>query len=119
MRHSDRPRTPGQLARAVLRLIGPPRVERIVGLRPVSPPEGHAFYLFVILRDAATDALALEEALYGRFAPRRPRIDYWVMSRAEWERSRLRPGHPARVADLEGKTLYDGRTGEARGWSVA
>jgi hypothetical protein len=118
MQHSDRPRNPAQLARAIVRLVGPHRVERIVGLQPVSPPEGPTFYAFVVLRDAAEDARHLEKTLYESFSPKRPRIDYWIMGREEWERSRTRIGHPARVADQEGRLLY-GAAGEGAGESVA
>ncbi|HEV2149233.1 MAG TPA: hypothetical protein VGR37_17660 [Longimicrobiaceae bacterium] len=113
MQPSDRPRNPAQLARQIVRLVGAHRVERIVGLQPVSPPEGHAFYAFVVLRDAADDARGLEKTLYERFSPKRPRIDYWIMGREEWERSRMRIGHPARVADQEGKLLYGAAGGGA------
>lgn len=119
MQNPDRPRTPEELAQAILRIVGAGRVERIIGLEPVSPPEGHAFYAFVILHDDAADARALEARLYKRFAPRRPRIDYWVMGRQEWDRSHRRVGHPARSAHLEGAVIYGGEAAQAEGVSVA
>jgi hypothetical protein len=120
MENPSRPRTPGELAQAIARTVGVHRVERIIGLEPVSPPEGHAFYAFVVLRDDASDARDLEAKLYKRFAPLRPRIDYWVMGRQEWERSHKRVGHPARSAHLEGAVIYGGEAaGEAGAHSVA
>lgn len=101
-----------------MRLVGAHRVRRVVGLTPVSPPEGLAFYAFVVLGDDAPDARVLEARFYDRFAPRRPRVEFWVMGADEWERSRQRVGHPARSAELEGEVLY-GVEVEALGVSVA
>jgi len=101
----QRPRTPEELAEAVAALAGPQRIERIIGLSPVAPPEGHAYYVFVVLRDGAADARVLEEQMYRRFAPRRPRVEFWVMGDEEWEQSHQRVGHPARSAHLEGTVL--------------
>ncbi|HEX2091307.1 MAG TPA: hypothetical protein VHG28_02850 [Longimicrobiaceae bacterium] len=114
----NRPRDPAELAQAVVRLVGAHRVQKVIGLAPVSPPEGHAFYVFVILDGEADDALSLEAKLYDRFSPRRPRVDFWIMNAREWERSQQRIGHPARSAFLEGEVLYPRESGEA-GISVA
>ena len=119
MSNPDRPRTPQALARAIVEVVGLHRIERIVGLQPVSPPEGHAFYAFVVLRDDAPDALLLEAKLYDRFSPARPRVDYWIMSRKEWERSSKRVGHPARSALMEGTVLYGADAEETHNSSVA
>ena len=101
-----------------MRLVGAHRVRRVVGLTPVSPPEGHTFYAFVVLGDDAPDARVLEAKFYERFAPRRPRVEFWVMGLDEWERSRQRVGHPARSAELEGEVLY-GAEATGLGASVA
>lgn len=111
------PRTPDELARAICRVVGARRIERIVGLRPVSPPEGHGFHAFVVLRDEGDDALLLEAKLLRRIPRGRPRVDYWVLGREEWERCAGSVGHPARAAHLEGEVLYGG-DGSLRG-SVA
>lgn len=116
---APRPRSPEELARAIVGLIGAQRVERVVGLTPVSPPEGHAFYAFVVLRGDAPDARALEARLHRRFTPRRPRVDYWVMGAEEWEQSSRRVGHPARSALLEGTVLHGGEAAGDAGASVA
>lgn len=108
MSNSSRPRTPEELARAIGRVVGAHRIERIVGLRPVSPPEGHGFHAFVVLRDEADDALVLEAKLQRRIPSGRPRVDFWVMGRGEWVRSVERVGHPARIAHLEGSVILGG-----------
>ncbi|HEX2190253.1 MAG TPA: hypothetical protein VHG51_15200 [Longimicrobiaceae bacterium] len=118
MPNPDRPRTPDELARAIGRVVGAHRIDRIVGLRPVSPPEGHAFYAFVVLRDEGDDALALEAKLQRRIPAGRPRVDYWVMGRSEWEQSVGSVGHPARTAQLDGDVLWAGDLRRASG-SVA
>lgn len=118
MSSSNRPRTPDELARAIGQVVGIHRIDRIVGLRPVAPPEGHGYYAFVVLRDAADDALVLEAKLQRRIPPARPRVEYWVMGLEEWERAVESVGHAARSADREGTTLYDGDARRARG-SVA
>ncbi len=109
----ERPRNPQELAQAVVRLIGPHRVRQVIGLAPVSPPEGFAFYAFVVLGGEAPDARVLEAKLYDRFAPRRPRVEFWVMGAEEWERSLKRAGHPARSAVQEGEVLYGAEAGVA------
>lgn len=108
MAKTERPRDPDELARAIGRVVGVHRIDRIVGLRPVSPPEGHGFYAFIVLRDDADDAVALEAKLARRIPRGRPRVDYWVMGRAEWERSVDSVGHPARAAHLDGELLFGG-----------
>ncbi|HEV2147780.1 MAG TPA: hypothetical protein VGR37_10290 [Longimicrobiaceae bacterium] len=118
MSSSNRPRTPDELARAIAQVVGIHRVDRIVGLRPVAPPEGHGYYAFVVLRDAGDDALALEAKLQRRIPPARPRVEFWVMGLDEWERSAASVGHPARSAERDGTVLYDGDVRRARG-SVA
>jgi hypothetical protein len=118
MSNANRPRTPDELARAIGRVVGVHRIERIVGLRPVSPPEGHGFYAFVVLRDEGDDALVLEAKLQRRIPPARPRVDFWVMGRGEWESCVESVGHPARAAHLEGEVLFGGDARQLRG-SVA
>lgn len=107
MTDTPRPRTPEELARAVVRLLGLRRVLRVVGLAPVAPPEGHGYYVFVVVRGDAPDARRTEEEMLERWAPRRPRVDFWVMGEEEWERAHRRVGHPARAAHLDGTVLYE------------